>query len=283
MKDKLRIEGVNSQGFGIIPKMVMRDREISCGAKALYAYICSYAGNGETAWPGRELIIKDLNISKNTYNSYLNELKTRDYIRTQQERSKTGVFMHNIFILVSSPQPGTKIWSTDEPGTKKREPEKREPKICDSNINNSLIKTDLENKQQQGSPEGKENCREKDVVVFSDLQKMLKSIGFSNKRAVQIIKMYDAEKIIMYVEYVSGKNEIPNKPGWVTEALKENWTISEEQKQTDHLREKTVKLQNDFRQAQKNAAEQEIMEKYLGEIKNFFRFPGNGNIKTSNA
>ena len=283
MQDKLRIEGVNSQGFGIIPKLVMRDREITCGAKALYAYICSYAGNGETAWPGRELICKDLNISKNTYNSYLNELKTRDYIRTQQERSKGGIFMHNIFILVSSPQPSTKIWST-EPSTKKRETEKRETKNCDSNKNNLTIKTDIENKQQQGSPaKKKDSSREKDVVVFSYLQKMLKDIGFNDKDAEKIIKKYEEKAIERYVKYALENEEIKkNKAGWVVKALQKNWTIPES-KQTDHLAEKSEKLQANIRKAQQQAASPEVMGKYLDDIKNFFKFPGGGNIQAIDA
>lgn len=273
MSDKLRIEGVNCQGFGIIPKLVMRDRMLSCGAKALYAYVCSYAGNGDTAWPGRELIIRDLNISKNTYNSYLNELKESDYIRTKQERSKTGIFMHNIFILVSSPViPGTKIWATDEPYTKKREPEKREPKNRDNNKNNVLIKTGIIKKQQ-------ENHQKDDVVAFSDLKTNLKSIGFSDKNIDQIIKIYDASVIANYTNFVKRSDNIDNKPGWVVSALKESWALHDGAKESvDHLKEKTKLLQQDIKKAQDQAASPDIMEKYLNEIKNFFRFPGNGNL-----
>lgn len=72
-KDRLKVEGLNFQGFGIIPKAVMKSREISLGAKALYAYIRSYCGGGEVAWPGRDLIMADLGVSsKTTYYKYLN-------------------------------------------------------------------------------------------------------------------------------------------------------------------------------------------------------------------
>ncbi|MDA8337302.1 MAG: hypothetical protein M0Z41_20330 [Peptococcaceae bacterium] len=39
MSDELRTRGINSQGFGIIAKSVMRDPTLIAGAKALYAYI----------------------------------------------------------------------------------------------------------------------------------------------------------------------------------------------------------------------------------------------------
>ena len=44
--DLIMIEGVDCKGFGVIPKIVTTDTNLSIGAKALYAYLCSYAGNG---------------------------------------------------------------------------------------------------------------------------------------------------------------------------------------------------------------------------------------------
>jgi hypothetical protein len=60
--DKLIVEGVNSMGYGTIPKMVMRDRRLSATAKCIYAYFCSYAGAVKRS-PG-ELIIFDLQVTR---------------------------------------------------------------------------------------------------------------------------------------------------------------------------------------------------------------------------
>ncbi len=49
--DTLHVEGVRSRGFGIIPKLVMQDKRLTGDAKAIYAYFCSYAGAGDTAFP----------------------------------------------------------------------------------------------------------------------------------------------------------------------------------------------------------------------------------------
>lgn len=46
--DEIRYEGksILSKGYGMIPKLVMQS-DISIEAKAIYAYMCSFAGNGQ--------------------------------------------------------------------------------------------------------------------------------------------------------------------------------------------------------------------------------------------
>jgi hypothetical protein len=101
--DVLRVEGVNAKGFGTIPKAVMKDRRLSIQAKAIYSYFCSYAGAGNRAFPGREIILKDLQISKDFYYKNLKMLKDLDYIRVKRENGKGGRFGRNIYTLVPCP------------------------------------------------------------------------------------------------------------------------------------------------------------------------------------
>lgn len=101
--DILRIEGINAKGFGSIPKMVMKDRRLSLQAKGLYAYFCAYSGSGNRAFPGRNTILNDLQITKDTYYKHLDTLKQCDYIRISQERT-IGRFKRNIYTLVTNPR-----------------------------------------------------------------------------------------------------------------------------------------------------------------------------------
>ena len=48
---------IYKNGYGIVAKFVMRDKNLSVEAKAIYAYICSFAGSGTTAFPSAELMI----------------------------------------------------------------------------------------------------------------------------------------------------------------------------------------------------------------------------------
>ncbi len=51
--DQLRIQGVNCKGFGILPKYVMLDPDLTIEAKTIYAYFCSFAGNGNSTFVER--------------------------------------------------------------------------------------------------------------------------------------------------------------------------------------------------------------------------------------
>lgn len=101
LDDKLQVKGVLSQGYGIIPKMLMKDDDLTIEAKAIYAYIASYAGAGSTAFPGVSLICHDLNISENRFHTHKKKLIEKGYIHIHQERSGHGTFKRNIYTINS--------------------------------------------------------------------------------------------------------------------------------------------------------------------------------------
>jgi len=74
----------------------MRDCSLPLIAKAIYAYLCSYAGNGMIAFPRREKIVHDLQINKDTFSKYLNVLVGQGYI--SKERTVTG----NVYKVVQT-------------------------------------------------------------------------------------------------------------------------------------------------------------------------------------
>lgn len=107
LADQLHIDGINFKGFGIIPKAVMLDPELALGSKTIYAYLCSFTGNGNTAFPGRDKILSDLKVNKDTYYRYLNELINTGYITVKQTHNKGGMgdgFARNIYTLISCPK-----------------------------------------------------------------------------------------------------------------------------------------------------------------------------------
>ena len=65
--DRLKIEGINFKGFGVLPKYVMMDTDLTLEAKTIYAYFCSYSGAGDTVFPRRDRILADLQIGKQSY------------------------------------------------------------------------------------------------------------------------------------------------------------------------------------------------------------------------
>ena len=84
----LKVEGINFKGFGIIPKLIMFDKNISLEAKAIYAFFASHAGNGTSSFPGRDYILKSLNMSKNAYYVHYNQLLEQGYIKVEKNNSR---------------------------------------------------------------------------------------------------------------------------------------------------------------------------------------------------
>ncbi len=160
--DDIKIQGIYDFGYGIVAKMVMCDNSISIGAKALYAYICTFAGSEKKAWPGRAKICSDLNISKDSFSKYIKELKTRNYIAVQHRKNEKCQFIRNVYIIITQledpqqkkPCPEKSDTAQDpkksqsEPCPKKPCPEKPCPEISDTNINRSFKITSTKKKQR---------------------------------------------------------------------------------------------------------------------------------------
>lgn len=103
--DILKFEGIMADGFGMAPRIVMRDQRLSIEAKAIYSYFQSFAGSSTTAFPSREIILRELNISKSRYYKYLNQLIECDYIRVTREETN-GFKGRNVYVIVSNPVSG---------------------------------------------------------------------------------------------------------------------------------------------------------------------------------
>lgn len=103
--DQLKVEGINFKGFGILPKYVMLDPDLSIEAKTIYAYFCSFAGNGSATFPGRDKILSDLPMSKDAYYKHFRQLTDQGYITVEQQGGKAGaIYGKNIYTLVSNPK-----------------------------------------------------------------------------------------------------------------------------------------------------------------------------------
>lgn len=97
-----RIEVRHDTGFGTISREIFRDNTISVQAKSIYGYLCSFAGVGFEAYPSVSLIIHELNMSKNTFYKYMNELKEREIIEVKRLDGEGGKFGHNIYRINSN-------------------------------------------------------------------------------------------------------------------------------------------------------------------------------------
>lgn len=168
MEDKIKIEGVLSLGYGIIPKLVMKDKDLTIEAKAIYAYISSYAGNGTSAFPSVSLICNDLDIGENRFHKHKKVLVEKGYIEVKRERTSKGSWGSNVYTInsVINYQPTLQNDVMDNPT--RQNPCMDNPTLdspCMDNDgtnnnsfnNNSSINNSLKNKQQQLASEKQPN------------------------------------------------------------------------------------------------------------------------------
>lgn len=146
----LKISGVMEMGYGIIPKKVMRDKRLTVEAKAIYAYIASFAGAGNTAFPSVSLICDEIGMSNDRFYRHRKQLIELGYISVEQIRGGQGKTGHNIYTLIAQQSVDTKKFR--EPQNKvpqNKVPDNKVPQNEGTNNNNSTINSSINNKEKK--------------------------------------------------------------------------------------------------------------------------------------
>lgn len=88
---------VSAHGFTQVPNVILREPNLSTGAKLIYACLLSYAWQKESCFPGQETLAEDLGISKRSVVTCLQELEKFGYV----EKKRRGLGKTNVYILHS--------------------------------------------------------------------------------------------------------------------------------------------------------------------------------------
>lgn len=218
MNDFLFQKGIFKQGYGIIPKLVMRDVELSSESKAIYAYICSYAGSGCTAFPSIELMSHDLNMSKKRLLKYRKELIDRGYIKIHKQRNANRM-ANNVYEIVVDFERGQIDTIENFEGCqfepKQNEPKQFEPKQNDPTINNNVNNNNLKknNRNNNIEPVCEKTPLDEAIEDFVKYRKQLKK-PLTERALNKLLKELDKlattdESKIEHLEYAMLK-------GWLT-------------------------------------------------------------------
>lgn len=171
MSDKIKLKGVMSKGYGTVPKLVMQDKDIDPEAKAIYAYICSFAGAGTSAFPGISIMCKELPMSEKRFHKFKNQLIDKGYLHIERERKSDGSgWGNNIYHLIqeiAEKKPVTGQNDMIQPVTGQnvtlqnvtRQDVTLQNDMTNNNSfnNNSSINNSIKNKQQQPDSEKQPN------------------------------------------------------------------------------------------------------------------------------
>ena len=85
-KDEVKLQSTSilSNGYGLIPKSVTRDKELTMESKAIYGYLASFAGSGGYCYPSKELMISELGTTEKRFNKNIKLLKEHGYIKVHK-------------------------------------------------------------------------------------------------------------------------------------------------------------------------------------------------------
>lgn len=87
-------------GYGTVYKEILKDKELSIEAKAIYSYLSSYAGGKDTAFPSIGLICHELDISEKRFYKHRKELLDKTSL-VKHEKEQTTVLVKRYIQLIT--------------------------------------------------------------------------------------------------------------------------------------------------------------------------------------
>ena len=89
-------ERAGKGGYGVVYQYVMRNKLLSPEAKAIYAYLSSIAGSGDSCYPSVETMQKELCMSKNRLMKHMGQLIAFGVVEKVRERNG-NIYGRNIY------------------------------------------------------------------------------------------------------------------------------------------------------------------------------------------
>lgn len=85
---------VAAQGFTQVPNLVLKEPELSAGAKIVYALLLSYAWHNDSCFPGQERLAADCGKTQAWVSQQMKELEQQGFLEIQRRgQGKTNVYV----------------------------------------------------------------------------------------------------------------------------------------------------------------------------------------------
>lgn len=94
-------------GFTQVPNFILRNPDLSVGAKVVYAMFLSYAWHNESCFPGQERLAVDIGMSRSRVTEFISELSRAGLVTIQRRgQGKTNVYVvqFSVKAVVHRPQ-----------------------------------------------------------------------------------------------------------------------------------------------------------------------------------
>jgi hypothetical protein len=89
-------------GYGIVYKDVIRSKSLTPEAKAIYSYLCVFAGSDDSCYPGLELMRSELQMSSDRFYKHMRLLTESGIVTKSQERNGNR-WGHTVYTLNHDP------------------------------------------------------------------------------------------------------------------------------------------------------------------------------------
>lgn len=188
-KVELDPNSILKNGYGLISQEIMRNKNISIQAKAIYSYLCSMAGNDGIAYPTQTLMMDELSMNKSTFNKYLKEILSSGYLKVTQTR-KNGKAYKNVYTITMDKrdiEPNRKAYAQIAIKNKKKRPSKQVnnlPSLCHKIYD---IDDQCHKKQETEICDSKSNSFKSNIVVVDD-------IDTNENKIIDLYKSFKLEK-----------------------------------------------------------------------------------------
>jgi hypothetical protein len=81
------------QGFTQVPNFILTNKDLSVGAKIVYAMLLRYAWQNDYSFPGQAKLAQDIGSAERSVRTYLNELQAAKCLEvTQRGLGKTNFY-----------------------------------------------------------------------------------------------------------------------------------------------------------------------------------------------
>ena len=86
-------------GFTQLPNFILRNADLSVGAKTTYALFLSYAWHNDRCFPGQDRLATDIGMSIGSVNAFIKELEASGLIEiTRRGQGKTNLYTINFVV-----------------------------------------------------------------------------------------------------------------------------------------------------------------------------------------
>lgn len=93
------------QGFTQVPNFILKNPNISIGAKTAYALFLSYAWHNDSCFPGQDTLAKAIGMSIGSVNAFIKELQASGLIDiTRRGQGKTNLYTINFVVKRKQPK-----------------------------------------------------------------------------------------------------------------------------------------------------------------------------------